>query len=195
MATESDPPAPDGGPVLPPLSLFFPEVTDEEARLIDGETVKIMERRARVMALYRRGKSMAAIAGELRCSAGTVHHDIHTVLDGYRRLAARETAAHVADALQRIAAREADIEAEWEKSKGETVETHTSKREGKLGGGSAASVKKKARYGDPRLAALLIQCWDRRCKLLGLLKPEDLKGRDALPPVKLVAGFDPAEVV
>lgn len=197
MDAESPLPDPDDPfpslPTLPPLSLFFPEVTDEEAKCLDGETVRIAERRARVMALYRRGLSMETIRKEVGCSIGTVHHDIHTVLEGYRRLAGRETAQLVADALQRLTARETDIEREWEKSKGELTETATSKRDGRAPQASA-SVKKKQRYGDPRLSAQLLQCWDRRCRLLRLLNDDDLKG-DGLPPVKLVAGLDPAELV
>lgn len=184
-------------PSLPPLSFFFPEITPDEARCIDSETVVIMERRVRVMALYRRGRTMKAIADEVRCSLGTVHGDIHAVLEGYKRMSGRDAAAHVADSLQRLAAREADIEGEWEKSKGESVETYTGRR-GVKGGGSSdeAKVKKKQRYGDPRLAALLLGCWDRRCRLLGLLKSDDFRAsRDALPPVKYVAGVDPVELV
>lgn len=193
MDAETDPPEP-GDAGLTPLSFFFPDLTPGEARLIDGETARIMERRTRVMAAYRRGRSMDSIRRDLGCSIGTVHHDLHTVFEGYRRLAARTAQEHIADALQRLAAREADIETEWEKSKGESVETYTGKRDGRSPG-NEARVRKKQRYGDPRLAALLIQCWDRRCKLLGLLRPDDLKGRGELPPVKYVAGLDPVEAV
>lgn len=165
-------------PDVTPLSFFFPEVTDEEATYIDGGTVAIMERRSKVMARYRRGGTIRGIAEELKCSIGTVHHDIHTVLQGYRRIAQRTAAEHVADQLQRLAAREADIEGEWEKSKGEQVETMSGKGKGSKDVPAADEVKtkKKQRYGDPRLAALLIGIWDRRCKLLGLMRPEDFKG-------------------
>lgn len=195
MASETDPPADAEPPTLSPLSFFFPEVTEDEARYLDGETAAIMHRRTRVMAMYRRGRSMTAIRDELKCSLGTVHRDIHTVLEGYRRIAARSAQEHVADQLQRLASREADIEAEWEKSKGEQVETTTGRRGTSGGSYDQAAVKKRQRYGDPRLAALLLGCWDRRCKLLGLLRPEDFRGKDGTPPVKLVAGLDPVEQV
>lgn len=196
METENAP-SDDIGPVpdsVTALSFFFPELTEQEAKLLDGETARIMERRTRVMALYRRGLSMEAIRKEVGCSVGTVHHDIHTVFEGYKRFAARSAQEHIADALQRLAAREADIEREWERSKGEQIESTQGKRDGRVRTGQA-TVKKKQRYGDPRLAALLMQCWDRRCKLLGLLKPDDLKNRDGEPPVKYVAGIDPTELV
>jgi hypothetical protein len=174
---------------LRPLSFFFPEVTSEEARTLDAETLRIMERRVRIMDLYRRRKPMKEIAAEVKCSLGTVHHDIHTVLAGYKRIAARTAQEHIADALQRLADREADIETEWEKSKVERVELFEDER----ASGSTMKLKTKQGYGDPRLAALLLQCWDRRCKLLGMLTAADLGGKDGLPPVKLVAGMDPME--
>lgn len=156
-------------PAPPPLSLFFPEIAPGEARTLDGETAKIAERRARVMHGYRRGLGMGTIAQQVGCSLGTVHHDLHAVLEGYRRIAARSAAEHLADALQRLNHRELDIQGEWEKSKGESVEAHTSRRTVGQSQTDHATVKKRQRYGDPRLAALLMGCWDRRCKLLGLL--------------------------
>ena len=174
-----------------PLSFFFPEVTEGEARILDRETLRIMQRRVRVIGLYRQRMTMMAIAEEVGCSYGTVHSDMHTVLEGYKRIAAHNVQDHLADQLQRLAAREADIEAEWEKSKGDRVETFAEQRSS----GNTAKLKKKQAYGDPRLAHILLQCWDRRCRLLGLLEAGDVRGRDGLPPVKLVAGLDPLEVV
>src|SRR5262245_45961432 len=153
MGAESHPSddAGDSGPVpesVTPLSFFFPELNEDEARLLDGETARIMERRARVMALHRRGLSVEAIRAEIGCSVGTVHHDIHTVFEGYKRFAARSAQEHIADALQRLAAREVDIEREWERSKGDQVESTQGKRDGKSPGGQVC-VKKRQRYGDP----------------------------------------------
>ena len=175
---------------LKPLGLLFPEVTDEEGRTLDNETLLIAERRIRVIARYRRRESMRQISIAEKCSFGTVRNDIHVILENYKRIAARSAQEHIADQLQRLADREADIEAEWEKSKGERIETHAEQRNGS----STAKLKKKQAYGDPRLAMILLQCWDRRCKLLGLLQPGDF-GKDGLPPVKMVAGLDPVEAV
>ena len=69
--------------------------------------------------------------------------------------AARSAQEHIADCLQRLNAREIDIYAEWEKSKGERIETHAENRNGS----STAKLKKKQAYGDPWLAVLLLQCW------------------------------------
>src|SRR5262245_10120261 len=184
----TDPPPDPSAETIRPLSFFFPEVTEEEARYLDGETATIMERRARIMAMYRRVRTVREVRDEVGCALGTVQRDIHIVLEGYKRLANRNADEHLADALQRLSAREADIEAEWEKSKWEKVETYTGRRsKGKNSGTDTdeARVRKTQRYGDPRLAALLMQCWDRRCRLLGLLKAEDMTAI-RIPPTKVV---------
>jgi hypothetical protein len=178
---------------IPPLSLFFPSISEEEARLIDGETAKIAERRARVMDLWRRGRSVRFIKDTLGCSVGTVHRDIHQVLEGYRRITLRTVAEKMADELQRLAHREAELEIDLERSRGDFTETTTSRRNGKTAGDSAV-VKKRQRFGDPAIHSLLLQCWDRRCRLLGLFKSVDMQGVET-PPVKLVAGLDPVEAV
>jgi hypothetical protein len=198
MDTENDLPLElpaDPQPVtITPLSFFFPTLTENEARTIDGESARIMERRARVMDLYRRGRSMDAIRKELGCSLGTVHADLHAVLDGYRKIAARSAQEHVASALDLLVHREAQVEADLDRSRGEFFETSTNRRTSTSGQIDQAVVKRKTKYGDPRLHALLQGYWDRRCKLLGLLKNDELKGRE-MPSVKLVAGIDPVELV
>ncbi len=48
---------------------------------------------------------MRAVAEQVKRSLGTVHNDIHIVLDGYKRVAARSAQDHIADCLQRLNAR------------------------------------------------------------------------------------------
>lgn len=177
-----------------PLSVFFPNITDEEARFLDGETMLIAERRARCMTLYRAGMGMEAIRRELKCSIGTVHNDLHTVLENYKRLALKDAAWHTADMLSRLAHREHEVEIDLERSRGEQVETSTSKRSSGSGDFGQAAVKKRTKFGDARLHSLLQGYWDRRAKLMGLLRTEDFK-KESEPQVKLVAGIDPAELV
>ena len=192
------PPAPspaDDAESEPPVSPadYFPEITPAEGRTLDAETFRIAERRLAVTRLYRRGLSMAAIAREVKCSPGTVHSDIHAVLDGVKRQAARTARDHLADALQRLTDRECELERDLERSRGELVETVGGRRVLQSGSVDSTSVKKKTRYGDPKLHALLVKCWESRCRLLGLLA--DAKDLPATVPVKLVSGIDPAELV
>jgi hypothetical protein len=179
---------------ITPLSFFFPTITDDEAQKIDGESVRIMERRTRVMDLYRRGRSMDTIRKELGCSLGTVHADLHAVLDGYRKIAARSAQEHIAAMIQLLVHREAQIEADLDRSRGSSQERITSRRDGGTGQTGSATIKTRTKYGDPRLHALLQGYWDRRCKLFGLLKLDDARNQTP-PTVKLVAGIDPQELV
>jgi DNA-binding CsgD family transcriptional regulator len=172
---------------------YFPEITPAEGRTLDAETFRIADRRLAVVRLYRRGLSMAAIAREVKCSPGTVHSDIHAVLDNVKRQAARTARDHLADALQRLTDRECELERDLERSRGEFVETVAGRRVVGTGAVDATSVKKKTRYGDPKLHALLVKCWELRCQLLGLLA--DAKTDPGSVPVKLVSGIDPAELV
>ena len=195
MNPPSEPPtpadAPDDGPT--PQTLLYPELTADEARSLDPKSFRIMERRSRVMSLYRKGRSMGAIAVEVGCSVGTVSNDIHAVLDGYLRWTLKSVREHVADGLQRLAEEEAQLRAEVEKSQAEAVETftETTVTDGKPAR-HRAWVKKRRRPTDHHLFRLLFACWDRRCKLLGLL---DAPAAAAAVPVKIVAGFDPVDRV
>lgn len=191
-----DPPPPDpDSPELPDAPLYVPELDADEARNLDHESALIVNRRVRVMHLYRKRRTMPAIAQEVGCSVGTVHRDIHIVLDGYRRQLALDSKLHVAHELQRLAHREAEIELDLERSRGDLVEkSRTGKRDSDGDGTVGGSVKKRQRYGDPRLHALLVQCWRARCVLLGLLDKAET-GADKLPAVKVVAGLNPLEVV
>lgn len=182
------------------LALLWPEAApapgEEGDAILDAERMIVAERRAKTARLYYGRKTMREIAAELKIGLATVHDDIHTVLEGWARYARQNLAMLVVNELARLNELERDITVEWEKSKGEVVETSTGRRTGGSGGGQdTAAVKKKQRYGDPRLAALLLKCWESRCKLLKLLTPDDMKGNDNLPPVKFVAGLDPVEAV
>jgi hypothetical protein len=197
MNTENDhpiePPADPQPATITPLSFFFPTITEDEAQKIDGESVRIMERRTRVMDLYRRGRSMDTIRKELGCSLGTVHADLHAVLDGYRKVAARSAQEHIAAMIQLLVHREAQIEADLDRSRGSFQERITSRRDGGTGQTGSATIKTRTKYGDPKLHALLQGYWDRRCKLFGLLKFDDV--RNQLPPAKAYAGLNPEDAV
>lgn len=190
MATEhgprDEPPAD-----LPPAGVYFPDEATAGGP-VDHETALIAERRVRVMALYRAKRSMRAIAELVGCSLGTVHADVHAVLEAYKLRAGQQAAWHVADLLQLLSHREAQVEADLERSKGEFVESSTSRRRTAGGPLDQATVKRRQKYGDPRLHALLQGYWDRRAKLLGAFRDSDFRGA---PPTKLVAGVDPLDDV
>lgn len=194
MSGDERPSDEEVGATMTPISLFFPTVDAGERRL-DAETLAIAERRTRVVELYSRRWSMRAIQQELKCSLGTVHADLHAVLENYKAAAIQAASHHISQALIALTHRETQLELDLERSRGEAVETTTGRR-GKTGAefGQATVRKKGQQSFTAKLHGLLLQVWDRRCRLLGLLKAEDFRTM-ATAPVKLVAGFDPVDVV
>lgn len=182
------------------LAILWPETApnldEPEDGILDEERLIVAERRAKSARLYQQKKTMRTIAAELKVSLGTVHRDIQAVLQGWRRFARQQVADLIVMELARLAHREADIEIEWEKSKGDLTETATGRRTNQSGSFDTAAVKKRQRCGNPQLAQLLLKCWEMRCKLLGLLRPEDFAAKgNILPPTKFVAGIDPVDAV
>lgn len=165
---------------------FWPEISPDDKPL-DNRSLAIAERRAKAARLYVDRKPMRQIADALGCSLGTTHNDLKVVLDGWKRMASKAMAEHVAEALAKLAALEASIQEQWDKSCRQADGADEDETEWDRS-------QKKPSGGDPRYVALLQGCWDRRCKILGLLKSDDFKGKGT-PPTKLVAGFDPTEVV
>jgi len=192
-----DPDPPPGDPGLPDadLRLLWPESAPETAQSVDQESAAMAERRARVFRLYARGKTMRQVAEEAGTSLATVCRDVNHVLDAYRLAALQDAHHHVARELARLAAIEAELWDAWERSKGEATETTTARRGGASGEAGESRTRRRQRDGDPRVMRLVLGCWERRCRLLGLLRAEDFKDTGAMPPVKLVAGLDPAELV
>lgn len=182
------------------LALLWPETApapgEQADRNLDNERFLIAERRAKAASLYHAKKSMREISAQLKVSLQTVHADIHAVLDGWKRFARQNMAELIVRELARLAHREMDIEIEWERSK--TSYSEDSAQAGTRGQNQFGQTSRKTRqrFGDPRLAALLLKCAEMRYRLLGILKPEDISARgDSLPPVKLIAGTNPVEMV
>ena len=193
MGAEHPDPEPEPGPIEP-------ELTPAEASGFDDGSLAILERRCQVIKLRRAGKSYRQIRAEIGCSLGTIRNDIVAVQEGYKREAVKEHVAHVADTLARIDALIADFREQWERSKGTRTETFTSRRSGRRtggddGGSDEARVKKVEQTGNPALARLLVELERYRAEVLGVLSPDTKGQSSAVPPTKMVAGVDPAEVV
>ena len=173
MAAKTDPP--DDEEYVKPLSFFFPEITEDEARTLDHETFAIAERRTRVIGMYRDRLPMTRIAAECRCSLATVSRDIHAVLEGYKRLSARSADAKLSDLLQQLQRRENQLEEAWFRSMGEVPPALVPKKAADAMPAAADDyLPKKARDGKAEYASLLLRVLETRAKLWGLLS-EDAK--------------------
>jgi DNA-binding CsgD family transcriptional regulator len=175
-------------------SFFYPESTYADGRRLDNESLIIADRRRKVCDLYAAGKTMREVAEELKISVSTVHAHLHAVHENLKRSAQSKLADRIARELLKLDADERDVRAEWVRSKGEHIESSTSKRDGKTPG-STASVKKRTKFGDAKLGALLLKIRDQRCKLLGLYEAAEKQKVQPNPPVKLVSGPDPMDLV
>ena len=176
------------------IRLLWPELPPDDEGNIDDETAVLAERRAKTFRLFGRGLSMRKIAEEQRCSPATVCRDVHSVVGAWRLIAVQDAAAHVARELIRLAAIEAELWDAWERSKGEATETYTGRRDGKVPT-NEARVRKKQRDGSPHIMKLILDAWRDRCKLLGLLRTDDVANKGGQVPCKMVAGVNPEELV
>lgn len=192
---QPDGPAPE--PTFPPLAvrLLWPEAAPDDAGAVDHETAVMAERRAKTFRVFARGRSMREVAAEVGSSLSTVCRDVHHVLDGYRLVALQDAAALVGRQLAKLGEMQAAAWEGWLRSIGEQVERQAARRGRGEEVAKEARVRRRQRDGDPRFLMLLERYWRCECLLMGLLSRDDLKNKTTLPPTKLVAGIDPAEVV
>jgi len=179
-----------------PMACVWPEVTEEEAGLLNEKTVAIAERRARAIRLYRERKAMSEIARELGVSSSTVHADIHVVLDGYKRLAQRSASELLADWLQQLAWREQQIEQAWLESRNREESEANERTNAQTGAKHKTATVKRTKIAPSEVyARLLLEILQLRARYWGLLANDGDSGDIKPPPVKLVAGIDPMSLV
>lgn len=121
---------------------------------------------------YMEGHWQADIARDLGVSQAVISDDLVEIR---RRWKAQSVAAydeHVAEQLAKIDAVEREAWAAWAKSKEPHTITNSSSREGGKAAGYMASVRTIDRIGNPVFLQGVLTCIERRCKLLGLDKPE-----------------------
>lgn len=192
--------------VPPGIRILWPEVVPEDQDRLDHESAVMAERKAKVFRLFTRGMSCRAIADYLASESNsskaveprhysTISRYVKEIFDNYRLISLQDAASHTAQALAKLDVMESELWAAWDRSKGEFIETTTGRRTTAAGSNDIAAVKKKQRNGEPKIMTLIQGVWDRRCKLLGLLKTDDFRAMNGLPPVKFVAGIDPVDAV
>ncbi len=195
-------------------SYFWHDIAEEDDKSLDAETMIIADRRRVIAKLYAQNLSMREIRDRLieqnvKVSLMTISRDVAAVHEWYLKAAVRHIAEWKSVALRKLQFLEQETLEQWQRSKGATVKTHSTRRTKPAAGGAAGSpasaaksfdeayrVEKYETYGDPRLMALLIQIWDRQAQLFGLVIRTDVGQKlDELPPVKMVAGVNPVELV
>ncbi len=104
-------------------------------------------------------------------SIGTIANDVEALRAKWHDQAWRTYDAHVDEMLARIETVETEAWAAWERSKSQQGTTATKiVREGNADAPSReeASDRRQDRDGDPRFLTIILECQDRRARILGL---------------------------
>lgn len=133
-----------------------------------------------IAGLYLRGNSIRQIVDEInkrskrKTSIRTVHNDIQTLLAEYKeqRIVELEDAQRVE--LARINEVEKTAWEAWERSK--QRETQTDKSVIGEKSRTESGTTKEETPGDPRFLQIIMNCIDKRCKILGLDAPITIQG-------------------
>lgn len=151
----------------------------------------ILDRREKVARLYLQGWTQMRIGRELACSQATVSGDLKAVREWWRESATMALGERIALELSRIDRIEAEAWDAWERSKAERIqsfaETDTAGPDGQPPEGTEADrrqrqrttrkksgIRKQQVTGEDRYLSIVLDCVQRRCKILGLDAPDKL---------------------
>lgn len=134
------------------------------------------EHRSKIAALRLRGYEFREIAREMELSLSYVYTEYKVVELRWRKAAHDDLATQKAKELAHLDAVEKEAWEAYERSRKHAVEQQEkSGYVGKERVPKETRAKQKTRDGDPRFLSVVMQCIDRRIKLLGLDNP-DLQG-------------------
>jgi hypothetical protein len=177
------------------VRLLAPEFGDEAPDLLDTESSIIAERRVRAHRLRLVGRKLAEIAAELKCSVPTVHRDLAHVRTSFKLLAQQDAADHQAQLLDELSFAKAEARSAWLESKSTSFETTASRRTTGAGAYDQTARKQKTREGNPAYLKTYIEALKLHGAIVGITSGEDPKDKSGPPPVKMVAGVNPMELV
>jgi transposase len=141
-------------------------MTVAKTRESEREEFEITERQQKVARLYIQGKYQSQIADELKVDPATVSRDIQAIRENWRASALFDYSTAIGRELALLDAVEKEAWAEYLKSKEATVKDT---RESIANVGVKVSVTKTTRTGDPRYLAIVMECSEKRAKLMGLI--------------------------
>ena len=155
------------------------------ARIKGSDRLLILARRQRVAGAYLHGQSQWEIAQEEGVDHSTVSRDLAAIRQDWRASAVMDLDAKFDEELAKLDEVEREAWAAWRESK---TTLHTHSREeiigGRNDGATRTTEKRQQRCGDPAFLQIILQCLDRRCKLLQLQpaqKPHIIGDKSAPP--------------
>ena len=143
--------------------------------------IQIEDDRREIASLYLQGKTQQAIAERLCMTRQMVGYDLKAIQRRWREDTSRNLDEDKARELAKLDELERTYWQGWEDSL-EQVTTETTSRAvagGGAGGGGGvterAAIRREDKQGTPTYLRGVIDCIDRRCKLLGLDAPQKLE--------------------
>jgi hypothetical protein len=130
--------------------------------------LEMLHRRQKVADLYLQGLAQAAIAQQLEMSQTSVARDLSKIERSWRESAIRDFDAAKERELQRLALIEKNA---WEGWKRSCQPIQTATVDGQAADSQKAKRTVKHQNGQPRFLELVLECIDKRAKLLGLDAP------------------------
>ncbi len=141
--------------------------------------IQIEDDRREIASLYLQGKTQQAIAERLNMTRQMVGYDLKAIQRRWREDTSRNLDEDKARELAKLDELERTHWQAWEDSL-EQFTTETTSRAvagGGAGGGvtERAAIRREGKQGNPTYLRSVIDCIDRRCKLLGLDSPQKLE--------------------
>lgn len=145
----------------------------------------VIDRRRKVAEMYLRGTIQADIARQLGVVQGTVSRDLAAIRADWRQSAVMDFDARKDQELAKIDEVERAAWDGWRRSQ-EPAETTRAEISGDV---QKAVKTTEGQAGDPRFLQTVLNCVERRCRILGIDAPDKVSVSG--PSYKVYVGFDP----
>ena len=143
-------------------------------------------RRRQVAHLYCTGRTMWELAEIFNVSAVTIHNDMKAVRAQWQEETKQETAAWAYQQIIKIDKIESAAWEGWDRSVGDHSKTTIETFSGGRGDSQKHVVVDEPIAGDPRFLAVVLNCVQRRCAMLGLDAPEKIEDVTPRQPVEIL---------
>ena len=145
---------------------------------LDKEYKQLGDDVRQVILLRSRGLSFRKIAKEVGVTVKTAYVRYQKAREWYKEIVAEHYEDHIAREFEKIDAIE---DAAWNaffRSQGQrTTTTEKVKSKGEEGEETDTTVRTVHEAGDPRFLVIIGDCVDRRARLLGTIKQDEVKGK------------------
>lgn len=136
-----------------------------------AEDLAAERRRVEVASLYCQGMFVINIADKLGVTRQTIHKDLRIIKERWREEQVNDIDEKMLNELTKIDEVERNAWEAWERSIGKVKQTKTTDHPK----GQTYEELIKEQAGDPRFLFVVLGCVKKRCEILGLNAPEQVK--------------------